>query len=70
MKHKNVCLFLHTTEVYGNTYHTDAVIGLIVTLLAKHRRPQLSLFQKIIVSLILYSGHCSKKVSDACAMHC
>ena len=38
------------------------VIGLIISILAKQRRPQFSLFQKII-SLLLYSGRCSKKVN-------
>ena len=37
------------------------VTGMIISILAKQRRPQLCLFQKII-SLLLYSGRCSKKV--------
>ena len=41
--------------------NANAIIGLIISILAKQRRPTSSLFQKI-VSLILYSGHCSKKV--------
>lgn len=40
---------------------TNAVIGLCTALLCKHHQPTMSLVQKLI-SLILYTGHCSKKV--------
>ena len=39
-----------------------AIIGVLIAVLCKHRRPTLSLIQQI-VSLILYSGHASKRVS-------
>ena len=48
-------------ETPSERENTDKLIGVIISILAKHRRPQSSLFQKI-VSLLLYSGHCSKKV--------
>ncbi len=38
------------------------VIGMCVAILCKLRNPRMCLFHKI-VSLILYSGHCSKPVS-------
>ena len=40
----------------------NCVIGLIAALLCKHRRPSASLVQRLI-SVILYSGHASKRVS-------
>lgn len=40
----------------------NSVLGMIVCMLAKQRIPQLCLLQKII-SLLLYSGHRSKKVN-------
>ena len=49
------------TETPTKRNNTDAVIGVIISILAKHRRPHCSLLQKVI-SLVLYSGHCSKKV--------
>ena len=49
------------TETPTQRENENAIIGLIISLLAKLRRPQASLFQKV-VSLILYSGHCSKRV--------
>ena len=39
----------------------DAIIGVLVAIMCKHRRPISSLFQQL-VSLILYSGHASKRV--------
>lgn len=39
----------------------DAIIGVLVAIMCKHRRPVSSLFQQL-VSLILYSGHASKRV--------
>ena len=50
---------LETPTERGNI---TSVTGMIIAILAKHRRPQLCYFQKI-VSLLLYSGRCSKKVS-------
>ena len=43
--------------------NTDGVIIMITSLLCKHRRPSACQLQRII-SLILYSGHCSKQVSE------
>ena len=39
----------------------DAIIGVLVAIMCKHRQPMLSLFQQL-VSPILYSGHASKRV--------
>lgn len=39
----------------------DGIIGVLVAIMCKHRRPVSSLFQQL-VSLILYSGHASKRV--------
>ena len=39
----------------------DAIIGVLVAIMCRHRRPVSSLFQRL-VSLILYSGHASKRV--------
>ena len=50
------------TETPTERDNVTAVIGVIITILAKHQRPQLSLFQKV-VSILLYSGHSSKRVS-------
>ena len=48
----------------------DAIIGMCVALLCRHRRDRASLIQKII-SLILYSGHTSKQVCCfTCACTC
>ena len=41
--------------------NTDAIIGFILSILCKFRRPSMNLPQKII-SLILYNGHSSKQV--------
>ena len=49
------------TETPTKRDNTTAIIGCIISILAKHRRPHSCLFQRI-VSLLLYSGHCSKKV--------
>ena len=43
----------------------DAIIGVLVAIMCKHRRPMSSLFQQL-VSLVLYSGHASKRVCIAC----
>ena len=42
--------------------NVNCVIGLIAALLCKHRRPSASLVQRLI-SVTLYSGHASKRVS-------
>lgn len=39
----------------------NAIIGVLVAIVCKHRRPTSSLVQRLI-SLILYSGHASKRV--------
>ena len=39
----------------------DAIVGVLVAILCKHRRSTASLVQRL-TSLILYSGHASKKV--------
>ncbi len=49
------------TETPKKRQNSEAIIYLIIAILAKHRRPQASLVQKII-SLLLYAGHCSKSV--------
>ena len=41
----------------------DSIVGVLVAILCKHRRPTASLFQRL-VSLILYSGHASKRGRD------
>ena len=41
----------------------NAVIGALIGIMCKNRRPTSSLFQQL-VSLILYSGHTSKRVSN------
>ena len=55
-------LLTKCTKTPTERNNSDAVIAVIIAILAKHRRPQASLIQKII-SILLYSGHCSKKVS-------
>ena len=45
-----------------------AVIGIIASILCKHRRPTASLLQRL-VSLVLYSGHVSKSVSFSSSDH-
>ena len=47
--------------------NTDALVSTIICMLAKHRRKNMSLFQRV-VSLVLYGGHCSKMVSDICVV--
>ena len=50
------------TETRTNRNNTDSIIGMVISIFAKHRQPHCCLAQKVI-SLILYSGHCSSKVS-------
>ena len=40
----------------------SAIIGVLLAVMCKHRRPVASVFQRLI-SLILYSGHSSKRVN-------
>ena len=50
------------TETRKVRMNKEAIVGLIIAILCKHRRPSASLLQQI-VSVILYSGHASKRVS-------
>ena len=45
----------------ANKKSNDSIAGLIISILLKQRRASASMFQRIL-SLILYSGHCTKKV--------
>lgn len=55
--------FLHNcTTTRKHRKNQDAIIGVLVAIMCKHRRPVASLVQQL-VSLILYSGHASKRVS-------
>lgn len=42
--------------------NTDAVLGMCAAIVLNHRNPKMNLVQKMN-SLIMYAGHCSKKVS-------
>ena len=53
------------TRKRGYQYGSKAVIGLCTAILCKHRQRTMSLVQKIL-SLVLYAGHCSKKVLYRC----
>ena len=69
MEDKMPCLFKllkKCTDLPINTEKTSnsqsrMMVGLVLSIMAKQRRPQACLLQKI-VALLLYSGHCSKKV--------
>lgn len=52
-----------TTKKHSNEVQ-KSIVGLCISLLCKHRNPQMTLFQRI-VSLILYAGHSAKQVSIA-----
>ena len=56
-------LLLSCTKTRKPRKNQKAIIGVLIAVLCKHRRPTLSLIQQI-VSLILYSGHASKRVSQ------
>ncbi len=43
--------------------NTDAIVGMCAAILLNHRNPNMNLIQKMN-SLIMYAGHCSKKVSS------
>lgn len=49
------------TKKRGCQEGSKAVIGICTAILCKHRQRTMSLVQKIL-SLVLYAGHCSKKV--------
>lgn len=49
---------IHTRRERGNE---ESVMGTIICMLAKQKVPQMCLLQKVL-SVLLYSGHCSKKV--------
>lgn len=52
----------HCTKFPNIKSQQEAVIGVIVAILCKNRRASASLFQRII-SIVLYGGHASKRVS-------
>ena len=54
------------TKTKRHRQNQNAIIGVLVSILCKHRRPSSSLFQRL-VSLILYAGHASKIV---CKFYC
>ena len=56
-------LLLSCTKTRKPRKNQKAIIGLLFAIMCKHRRPALSLIQQV-VSLILYSGHASKRVSN------
>ena len=56
-------LLVSCTKTRKPRKNQNAIIGLLFAVMCKHRRPALSLIQQV-VSLILYSGHASKRVSD------
>ena len=56
-------LLLSCTKTRKPRKNQKAIIGLLFAIMCKHHRPALSLIQQV-VSLILYSGHASKRVSD------
>jgi len=49
------------TSTKGQRINTNAVIGMCIAIITKHRHFKMSLVQRII-SLILYSGHANKQV--------
>ena len=55
-------LLQRCTETRTPRPNQKAIVGTLALILCKHRRPSSSILQKI-VSLILYTGHASKKVS-------
>lgn len=50
------------TKVSRASGQQQALIGVIIAIMCKHRRSSASLIQRL-VSIILYSGHASKNVS-------
>lgn len=55
-------LLQYCTKTKTRRVNQDAIIGVLASVLCKHRRPSASTLQRI-VSLILYNGHASKKAS-------
>lgn len=62
-------LLLSCTKTRRPRKNRNAIIGLLVGVMCKNRRPAVSLIQQI-TSLILYSGHASKRVSDNSGIYC
>ena len=62
-------LLFSCTKTRKPRKNQKAIVGLLVGIMCKHRRPALSLIQQVI-SLILYSGHASKRVSKIQALYC
>ena len=50
------------TKTKKHRHNQNAIVGVLVLTLCKHRRPSASILQRL-VSLILYAGHASKIVS-------
>lgn len=50
------------TKTKKHRQNQNAIVGVLVLTLCKHRRPSASILQRL-VSLILYAGHASKIVS-------
>ena len=61
IKTPTILAFLEACVSQSSSLNTKVVVGVCAAILAKARRPAASLFQHII-SIILYSGHSSKKV--------
>ena len=49
------------TKTKRHRQNQNAIVGVLVLTLCRHRRPSASIFQRL-VSLILYAGHASKIV--------
>ena len=50
------------TKTRRDRKNQDAIVGVLVLTMCKHRRPSASVLQRL-VSLVLYAGHASKIVS-------
>ena len=61
VKAPTILAFLEACVSRSSALNSHVVVGVCAAILAKARRPAASLFQHII-SIILYSGHCGKKV--------
>ena len=55
-------LLYSCTKTKTQRKNRNAIIGVLLAVMCKHRRPVSSLFQRL-ASLILYYGHSSKRVS-------
>ena len=64
---KSAPVFLHflrqCTQTRTPRQNRDGVIGVCAAIILKNRFAKMNLLQKI-VSLLLYAGHCGKRVSD------